>query len=888
MIRGFRAAARALAITAATAAPTALAQSVTSFTLVNAATDVPIPALDPLEDGAVINLAAIGAAQLNIVANTDPATVGSVVFSLTGPDPNAQTENVAPYALFGDSSGDFNAWAPPLGDYTLTATPYPSASGAGAPGDALTVAFSIINQTGPVNDPPTVDAGPGQTLPEGKTTTTLSGAATDDSAVASVLWSQVAGPPAMIAAPAQLSTTASGLTEAVYIFRLTATDDEDASASDDVTVRVGDPPSDAVVSGELRQWRTLTLTFPGPEASETGDPNPFLDYRLDVTFTNGGETSLVPGYYAADGDAITTGASSGGAWRVRFTPSMPGEWTYTASFRTGPDVAVADDPLAGDPTGFDGDAGVLDIDPADPSLPGFFGRGRLVYDGGHYLRTLGDGAPFVKGGVDSPENWLGYTGFDNTTDGGAGPNTPDGLHAFPTHAADWNTGDPDWDRNDPPGVQNGREIIGALNYLHSTGVNSIYFLPMNIGGDARDSWPYVGPINPAGSTANDNTRFDVSKLEQWDVVFTHAQRLGILLHVVLNEAEEPNKRELDDAQLGTERRLFYRELVARFGHHNAIVWNLCEEYNLGFNLGAARILEWAGFIKWIDPYAHPVTVHNAGNPANTTSGPWSAFIGQDNIDLTSLQDAGRTSGWDDIVEDYRAATAAAGKPIPVMIDEPGSPTRDFGNDYDAFRKALIWTVLLSGGGGEWFINNRDQSLEDFREFDQLWRDTGRAVRFIEDHLPIDQMTPADGLISGATPGFDGPQVMALAGEIYAAHLPNGGAPSLDLGASDAAFDIAWFNPRADEPLQTGSVATVAGPGVVALGEPPADPGDDWVVLVTRRVQTNPADLSGDGSVGTDDLGILLADWGQTGSPADLDGDGVVGSGDLGELLAAWD
>jgi len=51
-----------------------------------------------------------------------------------------------------------------------------------------------------------------------------------------------------------------------------------------------------------------------------------------------------------------------------------------------------------------------------------------------------------------------------------------------------------------------------------------------------------------------------------------------------SEAEEPNKRELDDGELGTERMLYYRELIARFGHHLALQWNLCEEYNLGLDL----------------------------------------------------------------------------------------------------------------------------------------------------------------------------------------------------------------------------------------------------------------------------------------------------------------
>jgi len=47
----------------------------------------------------------------------------------------------------------------------------------------------------------------------------------------------------------------------------------------------------------------------------------------------------------------------------------------------------------------------------------------------------------------------------------------------------------------------------------------------------------------------------------------------------------------------------------------------------------------------------------------------------------------------------------------------------------------------------------------------------------------------------------------------------------------------------------------------------------------------PADLDGDGCVGSGDLGVLLAGWG--GPAPDLDGDGVAGEGDLGIVLAAW-
>ena len=57
----------------------------------------------------------------------------------------------------------------------------------------------------------------------------------------------------------------------------------------------------------------------------------------------------------------------------------------------------------------------------------------------------------------------------------------------------------------------------------------------------------------------------------------------------LNEAEEANKRELDGGELGVERKLYYRELIARFAHHPALQWNLCEEFNIGLDLGPDRL-----------------------------------------------------------------------------------------------------------------------------------------------------------------------------------------------------------------------------------------------------------------------------------------------------------
>ena len=66
-------------------------------------------------------------------------------------------------------------------------------------------------------------------------------------------------------------------------------------------------------------------------------------------------------------------------------------------------------------------------------------------------------------------------------------------------------------------------------------------------------------------------------------------------------------------------------------------------------------------------------------------------------------------------------------------------------------------------------------------------------------------------------------------------------------------------------------------------------GDPVVIVFRIGVDTPcPADLDGNGSVGGDDLGILLGAWGPAqGSAADLNADGFVNADDLGMMLGAW-
>ena len=101
--------------------------------------------------------------------------------------------------------------------------------------------------------------------------------------------------------------------------------------------------SSGTVEGQLKVWHKVTVTFDGPETSEQATPNPFMDYRLIVTFTGpSDQLYVVPGYYAADGDAANTSADAGNKWRVHFAPDQTGTWEYQVSFRKGENIAVVD------------------------------------------------------------------------------------------------------------------------------------------------------------------------------------------------------------------------------------------------------------------------------------------------------------------------------------------------------------------------------------------------------------------------------------------------------------------------------------------------------------------------------------------------------------------
>ena len=571
----------------------------------------------------------------------------------------------------------------------------------------------------------------------------------------------------------------------------------------------------ASVSGQLNKWQPLDIDFQGPLLDESSaSPNPFLDYRLTVTFTSpSGRTTDVPGFFAGDGN----GGGRGQVWRARFAADEVGRWSYRAQLRSGTEVAISLDDNAGSSASLEGASGQFDIQSISGSAEGFLRLGRLEYVGKHYMKFR-DGPYWIKGGTDSPENLLGFAGIDGTVDQGG--NESGFLHNFNEHRGDWNTGDPLFS-NSSSGVDS-RGLIGALNYLGEQGVNSVYFLPMNLGGDGQETYPFTG----ASRSRFDNTHYDISKLHQWNEVLAHAQRQGVALNIVLSETEPANEQWLDNGALGVERKLFFRELIARFGYLLAVKWNLGEENDYPL----VELQKHADYIRALDWSDKPIAVHTHINQFFR----YGELVGDSRFSASSIQYDPQFAG--QFVEQWRANSANAGHPWVLDMDEN---TNGLGSEGEnERRKEILYDVFFSGGNIEWYFGSQplplggDTTAGNFRLREAMWRQMRIAREMMERELPFWEMEPADSLVSGDSSAFGGAEVFALQGETYAVYLPQtNGGETINLSGTNALFRQRWFDPRTGEMFNGAS--NLASSGSLRLGSPPSRMGDDWVVLLTR-------------------------------------------------------
>ena len=592
------------------------------------------------------------------------------------------------------------------------------------------------------------------------------------------------------------------------------------------------------LDGELKKWHKITISFEGPETNELAEENPFLNYRLDVTFENKEKRYIIPGYYAADGNTAETSSSSGNIWQVRFTPDTVGEWTYSVSFKKGTNIAVSDDLSIATSAGFmDGQTGTFTISESDKTSIDNRAKGRLQYVGKSYLKFAESQDYFIKLGVDAPENLLAYTDFDVST------NALGFQKTWEPHAKDF-------DQSAKPYLwqdNKGKNLLGAINYLASEKLNVFSFLTFNIDGDDRNIFPHILKVplaeyeayasvkknKEAWETMFHKTRFDVSKLDQWERVFEYAETKGMFLHFKTHETETDHL--MDKGVFGTEGKLYYRELIARFGHHLSMNWNLGEENNQPIS----EVIKAANYVSKLDAYNNHLVVHTFPNKDDR----YSELIG----DQSPLTGASLQLSHPEFIDvhprvlKWREKSNATGRKWALAVDEPGKANiallpDDEDPEHNFARSRALWGTLMAGGYGvEWYFGyaspNSDLTCQDFRSRDLFWDQNRYALHFFNKYIPFWEMDPRDDLITS----IDISYCLAKEGEIYVIYTEaNAYNITINLGDSGNEFEVKWFDPRNGGELQNGSTTSIVTNGMVSLGIPPSNIDKDWVVIVASK------------------------------------------------------
>ena len=237
------------------------------------------------------------------------------------------------------------------------------------------------------------------------------------------------------------------------------------------------------------------------------------------------------------------------------------------------------------------------------------------------------------------------------------------------------------------------------------------------------------------------------------IVFEHAERLGISVMLKLQETE--NDQDMDGGDLGTERKLYLREIVARFGHLLAVHFNLGEENSQT----PRQVRDMARWVSELDPYGHLVTIHNQSPRSEPRL---EALLGPQLGTASQLTGASIQADWDDVHRDvlhWIARSDAAGRPWSVSNDEQGVAGDGImpdnlwpsANARHSRVAQVLWGTLMAGGTGvEAYFGGSstgcgDLNCGDMRRRARWWEHCNAVLQFFR-AIPFWEMSSADQLV----------------------------------------------------------------------------------------------------------------------------------------------
>lgn len=319
------------------------------------------------------------------------------------------------------------------------------------------------------------------------------------------------------------------------------------------------------------------------------------------------------------------------------------------------------------------------------------------------------------------------------------------------------------------------------------------------------------------------TRF---RVEYWQK-FERALRVARDLDVVFSLVLDMNDSRVHPAARSADEHRFIRYAIARFGAFSNITWDLGDDLDQYRDDGWTR--DTGTLIKRWDPYQHLTTSHPVDNVHQDRAANW--------FDFTSFQEWSRAQHAFMLAK--RREQVVLGRIIPQTNEEygyedhyplwatgPGSETADV-------LRRTAWDIVMAGGyqttgesarrgtnvwpdtGGGWMNGRGDGTMTMLEGY-------GHMVRFFTS-FDWWRTEPRDELVD------KGNYCLAEPGRTYAVYLPHGGKATVRL--EPGSYDAAWWNARTGE--------RTALPEVVVRGawwtSPPSATDGDWALLLRRTL-----------------------------------------------------
>jgi hypothetical protein len=461
--------------------------------------------------------------------------------------------------------------------------------------------------------------------------------------------------------------------------------------------------------------------------------------------------------------------SDGRIFRVRFMPSKPGDYSYSATYR--------------------------------------HGNNELVHNG-TFKAVQGKSSGILRVDTDHPWHFI--------LEGSGKHFFLNGTTAFLLM-----------------GWQDEQIIRDCIDRLHSLSVNRIRVLldgrtdhfwtePIRPGKGFRahlNPWVAERP-DDVTDPRFDYTRFNCSYWQKFEQMLKYARDKEMIVSVIFGW----NDTKVHPAKGSADERRYFHYAVARLAAYANVTWDL------GDDLDEFRSETWTHdtgtTLYQLDPYHHLATSHPTQNEHQDRISRWFSMTSFQRWERP-------LHGWMLVQRREQAKTGRIIPQINEEYGYEDhypswAPYKAPAASADANRRAA-WEMAMAGcyqttgetakrgtgfppdTGGGWVNGRGDDTMTMLEGY-------ARMVRFFTS-FEWWKTDPRDELVN------NGAFCLAEAGRVYVAYLPKGGNVTVKL--DPGGYQVKWFNPRNGEYL---SGATVEG---AAWTSPPAPDNEDWVLLLRR-------------------------------------------------------